>query len=98
MVIDRLAASTVNNKNLNVAFSQEEGTQSFTEMLEAAVQDVNKLQRAAQQKNIDLAAGRVEDISEVMIAAEKANIALQLTAQVRNKVVEAYQEIMRMQM
>jgi len=98
MVIDRLAASTVNTNSLTASFMQEEGSQSFTEMLEAAVQDVNKLQKTAQQKNIDLAAGRVEDISEVMIAAEKANIALQLTAQVRNKVVEAYQEIMRMQM
>jgi len=44
-----------------------------------------------------LAAGQVEDISEVVIAGEKASIAVQLTMQVRNKMVEAYQEIMRMQ-
>ena len=44
-----------------------------------------------------LAAGQVEDISEVVIAGEKAAIAVQLTMQVRNKMVEAYQEIMRMQ-
>ena len=44
-----------------------------------------------------LAAGQVEDISQVVVAAEKADIALQLTLAVRNKAVEAYQEIMRMQ-
>lgn len=44
-----------------------------------------------------LAAGQVDDISQVIVAAEKADIALQLTLAVRNKAVEAYQEIMRMQ-
>ena len=76
----------------------QENKVSFGEMLNAAIQDVNGLQKEAEKKNIDLIAGRVEDISEVMIAAEKATISLQLTTQVRNKVVEAYQEIMRMQM
>ena len=44
-----------------------------------------------------LAAGELEDISQAVVASEKADIALQLTLQVRNKVVDAYQEIMRMQ-
>ena len=44
-----------------------------------------------------LATGKIEDISQVTIAAEKASIALQLTMQVRNKVMDAYQEVMRMQ-
>lgn len=100
MVIGKLDSfSKVNEGNgLVASFMQDEGSQSFSEMLEAAVQDVNKLQKTSEKKSIDLAAGRVEDISEVMIAAEKANIALQLTTQVRNKVVESYQELMRMQM
>ena len=45
-----------------------------------------------------LITGEVEDLHQVMIAAQKASITLDLTIQVRNKVVEAYQEIMRMQM
>lgn len=44
-----------------------------------------------------LAVGEVTDIHQVMIAAEKANIALQLTISIRNQVIEAYQEIGRMQ-
>ena len=45
-----------------------------------------------------LATGEIEDISQVTIAAEKAAINLQLAIQVRNKALDAYQEIMRMQM
>ena len=43
------------------------------------------------------AAGRIEDVSQVVIASQKAEIALQLTLQLRNRAMSAYQEIMRMQ-
>ena len=39
----------------------------------------------------------IEDVSQVVIAAQKADIALQLTLQMRNRAMSAYQEIMRMQ-
>jgi len=74
------------------------GDKPFGEFLTEAISDVNQLQQTAHQGSIDLAAGKVQDISQVMIASEKASIALQLTMQVRNKVVDAYQEVMRMQM
>jgi flagellar hook-basal body complex protein FliE len=45
-----------------------------------------------------LVTGEVQDVHEVMIAAQKASLSLQMTVQVRNKVVEAYQEVMRMQL
>ena len=41
--------------------------------------------------------GKPVDLHQVMIAAEQAGLALQLTVQVRNKIIEAYQEISRMQ-
>ncbi|MBR6710189.1 MAG: flagellar hook-basal body complex protein FliE, partial [Selenomonadaceae bacterium] len=47
--------------------------------------------------NAALAAGQVEDISQVVVAGQKAEIATQLTLQLRNRAVSAYQEIMRMQ-
>lgn len=75
----------------------QDGDKSFSEFLSEAIGDVNKLQSEAANAGVKLAAGKVQDISEVMIASEKATIALQLTMQVRNKVVEAYQEVMRMQ-
>jgi flagellar hook-basal body complex protein FliE len=55
------------------------------------------MQTRADRLTEKLAAGEVRDIHQVMIAVEQVNIALQLTMQVRNKVIESYQEIMRMQ-
>ncbi len=74
-----------------------EGGKSFGAVLADALGEVNRLQTDAAQASADLAAGKIQDVSEVVIATEKATIALQLTMQVRNKVVDAYQEMMRMQ-
>ncbi|MPM27080.1 Flagellar hook-basal body complex protein FliE [bioreactor metagenome] len=70
---------------------------SFSQFLSNAIADVNTLQNNAEKASLDLAAGKIQDVSQAVIAAEKASIALQLTMQVRNKVVDAYQEVMRMQ-
>lgn len=74
-----------------------EDGKSFGQILADSLGEVNKLQLDAQQASMNLATGKIQDVSEVVIATEKATIALQLTMQVRNKVVEAYQEMMRMQ-
>jgi flagellar hook-basal body complex protein FliE len=51
----------------------------------------------ADQAVADLVAGKSQDIHNVMIATQKAGIGFQLLMQVRNKVVGAYEQIMRMQ-
>ena len=76
---------------------QQVETKSFGEFLSDSLKEVNTLKKQSEVANMKLAAGQVEDISEVVIAGEKASIAVQLTMQVRNKMVEAYQEVMRMQ-
>ena len=76
---------------------QQVETKSFGEFLSDSLKEVNTLKKQSEVANMKVAAGQVEDISEVVIAGEKASIAVQLTMQVRNKMVEAYQEIMRMQ-
>lgn len=58
---------------------------------------VNRLQLDADHAQETFAAGGDIDIHDVMIATEKASIAMQLTTQIRNKLVDAYQEISRMQ-
>ncbi|MGE5652636.1 MAG: flagellar hook-basal body complex protein FliE [Bacillota bacterium] len=68
----------------------------FGEVLKAALKDVNQLQLDADTSARELLLGRV-DMHQAMIAMEKANLAMDLTIQVRNKLIEAYQEIMRMQ-
>lgn len=71
-------------------------TRSFAETLKESLKGVNDLQLTAERLDKELALGRLENIHEATIAAEKAAIALDLTVQIRNKVLEAYQEIMRM--
>ncbi len=73
------------------------GSKNFGEFLTEALGEVNQLQNASAKASFDLAAGKLQDISQVTIAAEKASIAMQLTMQVRNKMIDAYQEVMRMQ-
>lgn len=77
--------------------SQQGEVISFGDYLKSALNSVNQLQTDSTQIGIDFAAGKTDNIHEVMIAGEKADIAMQLTMQIRNKVVEAYNEIMRMQ-
>ncbi len=71
--------------------------EDFKEMLDNAIDTVNDLQSNADQLTQKLATGELKDLHQVMIAVEEVNIALQLTMQIRNKIVEAYQEVMRMQ-
>ncbi len=71
--------------------------ESFGETLSQAVSQLQHLQQEADLSIQSLAAGEDIDIHEVMIAIEKASLALELPLQVRNKLVESYQEIMRMQ-
>lgn len=77
--------------------SLDEVSKSFSETLKEAVQNVNQLQKDSDKKMQELAAGKTDNIVDVMTAAEKADIALRLMMQVRNKIVDAYQEIMKMQ-
>ncbi len=74
------------------------GGESFAGMLHDALSSVNATQVSAEQAATDFALGKVTDVHSVMIAAQKASVALSLTTQVRNKVVEAYQSVMQMSM
>jgi flagellar hook-basal body complex protein FliE len=72
------------------------GAPDFGQVLKQAVAQVEQDQQAAQTAAVRLASGQVRDVSEVMVASERANLSLGLALQVRNKVLDAYQEIMRM--
>ena len=75
----------------------EEEAKGFADYLTDALKETNQLQIDSDKWNAALAAGQVDDVSQVVIASQKADIALQLTLQIRNRAVSAYQEIMRMQ-
>jgi flagellar hook-basal body complex protein FliE len=70
---------------------------AFLQPLASGLDETNRLQGRAQELSDEAALGGDVDLHDVMISAEKAGVAMQLTLQVRNKLVEAYQEVMRMQ-
>ncbi|MGE0174419.1 MAG: flagellar hook-basal body complex protein FliE [Oligoflexales bacterium] len=69
---------------------------SFLDHLKDAMNDVNQVQKDADAAAMDLATGKQEDIHETMLRAAHAELSFNLMVQVRNKVLEAYQEVMRM--
>lgn len=97
MQIEALKLAPITGKIIETSENTKQPEKTFGEFLDEALNNVNQLQNEASQASINLATGKIQDIAEVTIAAEKATVALHLTMQVRNKVVDAYQEIMRMQ-
>lgn len=74
-----------------------ETKQSFSELLAKSVGDVNSLQKDADVAIQKLVSGQSSNIHETMLAVEKAEIAFKTMNQVRMKVIDAYKEVMRMQ-
>ena len=70
---------------------------SFADTLAQSLDKVNSMQKEADVAIQDFVAGDTRNIHETMIAVGKADLAFRLTMQVRNKIVEAYQEVMRTQ-
>ena len=81
----------------DIRAARESGSASFGRMLARSLNEVNQLHAAADDAVQNLAAGKQKDIHQTMIALEKADVAFQLLMQVRNKIISAYETIMRMQ-
>lgn len=75
----------------------EAGKQDFGKMLMDVLEEVDGSQKKAVGMQNDLMTGQPVEIHDLMIAMERASVAMNLTLQVRNKLLEAYQEISRMQ-
>ena len=92
------------NNNLETSFSlpvngkqtSVDGEGSFGEALSGAMGKVSDLRNEADQAVRELTTGENTDIHQTMIAMEKADVSFKLMMQVRNKVVTAYQQVMRM--
>lgn len=72
---------------------RDPGAPSFKDLLNQQIEQVNQLQRDAKEAIEDLAAGRRDDLESVMIATQKADTAFRMLLQVRNKVMDAYEEV-----
>ena len=70
---------------------------SFLQRVSEGLQEVNQRLLTSQVDLQRLSVGEAENLHEIMIRMEESRISLQLMMQVRNRVLEAYQEVMRMQ-
>ena len=74
-----------------------EGSPSFKDLLGRFIGEVNRLRNEADEATQQLVAGETTDFHQVMVAVEKASLSFELTMEIRNKFIEAYRELMRMQ-
>jgi flagellar hook-basal body complex protein FliE len=82
---------------LEPAAPAQKSGDGFGHMLAEQIGKLAETQADSAAQAQKLATGKAEDVSEVVMAVERASLSLQVAAQVRNKAVEAYQEIFRMQ-
>jgi flagellar hook-basal body complex protein FliE len=90
------ATNEMREQGMQVPSEATQGV-SFSDMLRSSVDQVNTQQVQADQSIDNLIAGRSKNIHETMLAVERADSSLKLMMQVRNKILDAYKEIMRMQ-
>lgn len=97
MKINQLNLKLLNPVDL-IRNDQADDGKKFVDFLKESLAEVNELQLKGDEMSVRFAASDpTVDIHDLMLALEEANIALQLTIEIRNKLLEAYQEIMRMQ-
>lgn len=88
--------SQIVNETNKLSTTPYEAQQSFGTYLKNAISEVNAQQIQSDVKTEKLINGEDVELFDVMITAQKASITLNATMEIRNKAVEAYQEIMRM--
>ena len=105
MKIDQLIIPTTNSvsniRPKSIFPNSEETDQSdikpFSKVLTESIEKVNDLQKQADKAIDELAVGDSKDIVQTMIKMEKADVSFRLMMQVRNKILQAYEEVMRTQ-
>lgn len=86
--------------NLNLSKVETDNSTAFDNLFNSAISmynEANELQNAAEQSEINFSLGYATSVHDLAVAQQKANIALQYTVKVTNKALEAYKELMNMQ-
>ena len=90
--------STLESVTQNSGDTQASGAKlPFSEVIKDAYSNLSELSETASNDAFNLALGQTDDLHTIMINAEKAAVALELTVQLTAKALNAYNEIMRMQ-
>jgi len=77
--------------------TQPPDRKSFANTLKSALEEINGLQARRDEMVENMVAGHVTEVHDIMTAAEEAQLAFELLLETRNRLLESYQEIMRMQ-
>ncbi len=91
--IQSLSNSAVSSLSSVPSNKPSEGASSFKDMLMSSINDVNQLQQDANRAVENLATGEDVSPAEVLTAVQKADVAFRMMMQVRNKLIQAYQEV-----
>ena len=76
---------------------KESSSENFSSLLNEAMNEVDQAQKASDEQISKVLSGDVQDVHTAMIAMQKADLSFQMMMQVRNKLVDAYHEVIRMQ-
>ena len=76
----------------------QKGGPSFKDTMKSFLSDVNEMQKNAGESIQKMVAGEINDVHQVMTSMEEANVAFNMMMEIRNKVMDAYQEIMRIRL
>jgi flagellar hook-basal body complex protein FliE len=88
------------SRSLFETIDEQNGAESsipFSDYLKQAINDTNNILIEADNLADQFALGKTDNIPQVLIAAQKADVAFQFTMQIRNSILDAYKEIMQMQ-
>jgi flagellar hook-basal body complex protein FliE len=104
-IVARKASSTAESiegisKSISIPSTQtsgETGGASFAKVLEQAVQEVDGKMKAADSDQNKLLSGETDNLHQAMISIQESSVAFSLMVEVRNKLMDSYQELMRMQ-
>jgi flagellar hook-basal body complex protein FliE len=98
---EKISMSVMNVQPNNFAqvnsLQRQSNSSSFGSVLQQYLQETDQAVKESENQSILLAKGEAVNLHDVTIAAQKANLALDLTVQIRDKAVEAYQEMMKLQ-
>lgn len=88
---------TTLNNTLDKTNQNKENNGKFSDILKNALDDANKLKVESDQLSEDFILGKNDNLHEVMISSQKAELSVMFVTEVRNRLMDAYQEFMRMQ-
>lgn len=91
-----MGLTQLNNITADKLDKKDTGTK-FSDILNNALEDANKLKIESDKLTEDYILGKNDNLHEVMISAQKAEVSIMFVTEVRNRLMDAYQEFMRMQ-